>query len=203
MIDGGGNEYRWTYSIDPTVVGLISTPVRKYGDPTTGNPGYYGQGPGYLGDLDMGHTTIGPYVKLDINSDSSNVYMYAQGNFLFGSNLAKVLSFVTDNTQWLSIDSTGNIIMGSTSNKKFYLSSDASNFYAYSNSNLLIGSNTSAEIQLVTNNAVRARITAAGDIISSVLAASTSHVDDAAAALAGVAVGQLYRNGSVVQIRVT
>lgn len=34
------------------------------------------------------------------------------------------------------------------------------------------------------------------------LAASTSYANDAAAAAGGVAVGQRYRNGSVVQVRV-
>lgn len=35
------------------------------------------------------------------------------------------------------------------------------------------------------------------------LAASTSYADDAAAAVGGVAIGQPYRNGSVVQVRVS
>lgn len=35
-----------------------------------------------------------------------------------------------------------------------------------------------------------------------VLAASTSYANDAAAAAGGVAIGQRYRNGSVVQVRV-
>ena len=37
---------------------------------------------------------------------------------------------------------------------------------------------------------------------SAKLAASNSYANDAAAAAGGVAVGQLYRNGSVVQVRV-
>lgn len=40
-------------------------------------------------------------------------------------------------------------------------------------------------------------------IVASALAASTTYANDAAAAAGGVAVGQLYRNGSVVQIRVS
>jgi hypothetical protein len=35
------------------------------------------------------------------------------------------------------------------------------------------------------------------------LKASTSYANDAAAATGGVAVGQLYRNGSVIQIRIS
>lgn len=35
------------------------------------------------------------------------------------------------------------------------------------------------------------------------LAASTSYANDAAAQAGGVAIGELYRNGSVVQVRVT
>lgn len=35
------------------------------------------------------------------------------------------------------------------------------------------------------------------------LASSTSYANDAAAQAGGVAIGQLYRNGSVVQVRVT
>ena len=37
---------------------------------------------------------------------------------------------------------------------------------------------------------------------SAKLAASTSYANDAAAAAGGVAVGQFYRNGSVIQVRV-
>ena len=40
-------------------------------------------------------------------------------------------------------------------------------------------------------------------IISTTLSSSTSYANDAAAATGGVAVGQFYRNGSVVQIRVS
>jgi len=42
-----------------------------------------------------------------------------------------------------------------------------------------------------------------GEILSTTLQASTTFANDAAAAGGGVAVGQLYRNGSVLQIRVT
>jgi len=42
-----------------------------------------------------------------------------------------------------------------------------------------------------------------GNISFPVLAASTSYANDSAAASGGVAIGQLYRNGSVVQIRVS
>jgi hypothetical protein len=42
-----------------------------------------------------------------------------------------------------------------------------------------------------------------GNLISTTLAASTSYTNDAAAAAGGVVVGQFYRNGSVLQIRVT
>ena len=42
-----------------------------------------------------------------------------------------------------------------------------------------------------------------GNLISSTLAASTSYANDSAAAAGGVVVGQFYRNGSVLQIRVT
>ncbi len=40
-------------------------------------------------------------------------------------------------------------------------------------------------------------------IISTTLSGSTSYANDVAAAAGGVAVGQFYRNGSVVQIRVS
>lgn len=40
-------------------------------------------------------------------------------------------------------------------------------------------------------------------IVSTTLASSTSYADDTAAASGGVAVGEFYRNGSVVQIRVS
>jgi len=40
-------------------------------------------------------------------------------------------------------------------------------------------------------------------IISTTLSSSTSYANDVAAAAGGVAVGQFYRNGSVVQIRVS
>lgn len=43
----------------------------------------------------------------------------------------------------------------------------------------------------------------ADDIYMPSLQASTSYADDAAAAAGGVAIGQLYRNGSVVQIRIS
>jgi hypothetical protein len=39
--------------------------------------------------------------------------------------------------------------------------------------------------------------------ITTILATSTSYASDAAAAAGGVGIGQLYRNGSVVQVRVT
>jgi hypothetical protein len=39
--------------------------------------------------------------------------------------------------------------------------------------------------------------------VPSVLASSTSYANDAAAAAGGVKVGQYYRNGSVVQVRVS
>jgi hypothetical protein len=42
-----------------------------------------------------------------------------------------------------------------------------------------------------------------GNLISSTLAASTSYANDSAAATGGVVVGQFYRNGSALQIRVT
>ena len=42
-----------------------------------------------------------------------------------------------------------------------------------------------------------------GNFISATLAASTSYANDTAAAAGGVVVGQFYRNGSVLQIRVT
>ena len=41
------------------------------------------------------------------------------------------------------------------------------------------------------------------NLISATLAASTSYANDAAAAAAGVVVGQFYRNGSSVQVRVS
>jgi hypothetical protein len=40
-------------------------------------------------------------------------------------------------------------------------------------------------------------------IISTTLSGSTSYSDDTAAAAGGVAVGEFYRNGSVVQIRIS
>lgn len=40
-------------------------------------------------------------------------------------------------------------------------------------------------------------------IVSTNLASSTSYADDTAAASGGVAIGEFYRNGSVVQIRVS
>ena len=40
-------------------------------------------------------------------------------------------------------------------------------------------------------------------IISTTLSGSTSYANDVAAAAGGVVVGQFYRNGSVVQIRVS
>jgi len=42
-----------------------------------------------------------------------------------------------------------------------------------------------------------------GNFISSTLAASTSYANDSAAASGGVVVGQFYRNGSILQIRVS
>jgi len=42
-----------------------------------------------------------------------------------------------------------------------------------------------------------------GNLISATLAASPSYANDSAAATGGVVVGQFYRNGSVLQIRVT
>ena len=40
-------------------------------------------------------------------------------------------------------------------------------------------------------------------IVSTILAGSTSYANDVAAAAGGVAVGEFYRNGSIVQIRVS
>jgi hypothetical protein len=45
-------------------------------------------------------------------------------------------------------------------------------------------------------------IRATGAILTPALAASTSYTSDAAAAAGGVAIGQLYRNGSAVMVRV-
>lgn len=56
-----------------------------------------------------------------------------------------------------------------------------------------VGQVTVAGVPLVANDLVRL----------DALAASTSYANDAAAAAGGVPVGQLYRNGSAVQIRVT
>ena len=42
-----------------------------------------------------------------------------------------------------------------------------------------------------------------GNLISATLAAAPSYANDSAAAAGGVAVGQFYRNGSALQIRVT
>lgn len=42
-----------------------------------------------------------------------------------------------------------------------------------------------------------------GNFISTTLASSTSYANDSAAAAGGVVVGQFYRNGSVLQIRVS
>jgi hypothetical protein len=47
------------------------------------------------------------------------------------------------------------------------------------------------------------RITIAGPITNSTLQGSTSYADDTAAAAGGVPIGGIYRNGSVVQIRIT
>lgn len=40
-------------------------------------------------------------------------------------------------------------------------------------------------------------------IVSTILAGSTSYANDVSASAGGVAVGEFYRNGSVVQIRVS
>ena len=40
-------------------------------------------------------------------------------------------------------------------------------------------------------------------ILMNALAASSSYADDVAAAAGGVAIGELYRNGNIVQIRLT
>jgi len=55
--------------------------------------------------------------------------------------------------------------------------------------------------QIIVNGATVLSIGTAS-IASAVLQASASYANDAAAAAGGVAVGQLYRNGSVIQIRV-
>jgi hypothetical protein len=54
----------------------------------------------------------------------------------------------------------------------------------------------------VTNNISPILINETGTIILNVLQSSTSYVNDVAAAAGGVPVGGLYRNGSVVQIRI-
>lgn len=70
-------------------------------------------------------------------------------------------------------------------------------------SNVLLGNVTAAISPRVPASATAITYTAAGAAIMSVLRSSTTYANDAAAAGGGVAVGQLYRNGSAVQIRVS
>jgi len=58
-------------------------------------------------------------------------------------------------------------------------------------------------IEFVLGVSSNGTLVKSGNISLPVLAASTSYANDTAAAVGGVAIGQLYRNGSVVQIRVT
>ena len=64
-------------------------------------------------------------------------------------------------------------------------------------------SNNPYPLYFRTNNTNRMQITSTGGFLLPSLQASTSYANDTAAAAGGVAIGQLYRNGSVVQIRVT
>lgn len=65
----------------------------------------------------------------------------------------------------------------------------------------VFGSYANRDAQIISNATVRLTATAAGGIL--VNAGLQNFVDDAAAAAGGIAVNQLYRNGSVVMIRVS
>ena len=66
------------------------------------------------------------------------------------------------------------------------------------------GSGTGATINITWSaaTALKLQTTAGGALYTPALQASTTYANDAAAAAGGVAVGQLYRNGSVVQLRI-
>lgn len=79
----------------------------------------------------------------------------------------------------------------------------ASRFTLDSTANLIFATAISGTAGNTATYVDMFKITPAGAIISTVLSSSTSYASDAAASGGGVAVGQLYRNGSVVQVRVT
>jgi len=62
---------------------------------------------------------------------------------------------------------------------------------------------TTNAVEFTVGGAVRLSLTQAGNIISQSLSSSTSFTNDVAAAAGGVSIGQFYRNGSNVMIRVT
>jgi hypothetical protein len=64
-------------------------------------------------------------------------------------------------------------------------------------------SNNPYPLYFRTNNTNRMQITGAGAILLPALQSSTSYANDTAAAAGGIAVGSLYRNGSIIQIRIT
>ena len=50
-----------------------------------------------------------------INTDATNTYLYSDGNAYFGSTAAFNTAFITNNTERMRIDSSGNLLLGTTS----------------------------------------------------------------------------------------
>lgn len=88
--------------------------------------------------------------------------------------------------------------------QKFYLNASSSNdYYATTVGTDFFGySSANAGLEFTLGGSVRFRLKSNGNMALPSIPASTSYTDDTAAAAGGVAVGQVYRNGSVLQIRV-
>lgn len=87
---------------------------------------------------------------------------------------------------------TGNILVGYNIQPP---TATTSNYFSFGNAFTYLGSTSTLTLRTPANTKVK--------LVLKGLAASTSYANDAAAAAGGVGIDEIYRNGSVVQVRVT
>lgn len=131
----------------------------------------------------------------DSGSGSADVFaLDAFGNAVFGNATPNVVAdFV-----WVKAQSPSNAaiqVIGNTVDARFQtIAGNRVEVGSYSNHPFLVFQNAVERFRVITPNT---------GLAVQYAATGTSYANDAAAAAGGVAVGQLYRNGSVVQIRVS
>jgi hypothetical protein len=167
-------------------------------DPITGSP------------VGLQHTNgSGPdgiWVPIDLTAGqiaSPTAEMIADLNAVFRLNVAPYTRYQSNGTTLVAVSAAGNATLSATQ--------------TFTGNNTFSGTTTAATLVATTSTVTTETVTTltattatvsgvftgAGSVLLSALQASTTYADDAAAAIGGVAVGQLYRNGSVVQIRIS